>query len=83
MRCFRTSGTGRGLVSGLLLLLAVASAGLVAALFAWGGQIEATLLVFGDLVFVTVDASSPRVLFMLGLPLFLVLVALRVRIHRE
>jgi hypothetical protein len=74
---------GRNFASGLLLLLAVASAGLVATLFAWGGRIEATLLVFGDLVFVTIDASSPRVLFMLGLPIFLAVVAFRVRAHRE
>ena len=74
---------GRNLASGLPLLLALASAGLVATLFAWSDRIEATLLVFGDLVFVTVDASSPRVLCMLGLPIFLVVVALRVRAHRE
>jgi hypothetical protein len=73
----------RNLASGLLLLLAVASAGLVATLFAWGGRIEATLLVFGGPVFVTVDASSPRILFMLGLPILLVVVALRIRAHRE
>jgi hypothetical protein len=80
---FRTSGMRRNLASGLLLFLAVVSAGLVATLFAWGGRIEATLVVFGDLVFVTVDASSPRILFMLGLPIFLVVVALRIRAHRE
>jgi hypothetical protein len=73
----------RNFAAGLLLLLALVSAGLVVALLAWGGRIEATLLVFGDLVFVTLDARSPRVLFMLGLPVLLVALALRVRAHRE
>ena len=78
-----TSGMRRNFAAGLLLLLALVCAGLVATLFAWGGRIEATLIVFGDPVFVTVDASSPRVLFMLGLPILLAVVALRIRAHRE
>ena len=37
-------------------------------LYGWGGRIEALLLVFGDRVWVTLNAGRPRVLFLLLIP---------------
>jgi hypothetical protein len=59
------------LASWLLLALAALCAAPIAALTAWGGRIESTLLVFGDLVYVEIDASRPRIALLLGLPLAL------------
>lgn len=70
------------LVSWLLLALAAACAAPIAALIAWGGRIESTLLLFGDLVFVEIDASRPRIALLLGLPLALVSAALAARSRR-
>ena len=37
-------------------------------LYSWDGRVEALLLVFGDRVWVTVDAGRPRVLLLMTLP---------------
>ncbi|HXV35774.1 MAG TPA: hypothetical protein VEC18_01420 [Myxococcota bacterium] len=67
------------LASWLLLALAALCAAPIAALIAWDGRIESTLLLFGDLVYVEIDASGPRIALLLGLPLALVGAALAAR----
>ena len=62
-----------------LLAVAAVSAGLIAALIGWGGRIELSLLVFGDPVFVMVDAGRPRVFLLAVLPVLLVGAALNLR----
>ena len=70
------------LVSWLLLVLAVAFFGLIGVLIHWGGRIEATLLVHGEPVFVTLDAGRPRIVLLLTLPIALVAAALTTRKRR-
>ena len=53
---------------GLLVSLAAALVLGIVLLYGWGGHIEALLLVFGDRVWVTLDAGRPRVLFLLLIP---------------
>ena len=53
---------------GLLVSLAAALVLGIVLLYGWGGRIEALLLVFGDRVWVTLDAGRPRVLFLLLIP---------------
>ena len=43
--------------SWFLLVLAVGFFGLIGVLIYWGGRIESTLLVYGELVLVVVDAG--------------------------
>lgn len=61
-RRFRVAATG------LLVSLAAALILGIVLLHGWGGRMEAALLVFGDHVWVTLDASRPRVLFLLIIP---------------
>jgi len=52
----------------LLVLVATALALGVVVLYSWAGRVEALLLVFGDRVWVTVEAGRPRVLLLMTLP---------------
>ena len=52
----------------LLVLVASALALGVVVLYSWDGRVEALLLVFGDRVWVTVEAGRPRVLLLMTLP---------------
>jgi hypothetical protein len=71
------------IISWLLLVLAVPFFGLIGVLVYWGGRIEATLLVLGEPVFVTLDASRPRIWLLFSLPLALVAGALATRKARD
>lgn len=64
---------------GSLLALVAVVIGLFTTLLVWGGQVEVTLLVFGNPVFVVIDGGNPRVLFVLTLPIALILMAIRIR----
>ena len=66
-----------------LLVLAAASFGLIGVLIHWGGRIESTLLVYGDPVFVVLDAGRPRTWLLFTLPMALVAGALAVRKARK
>ena len=68
--------------SWLLLALAVAFFVLFGVLIHWGGRIEATLLVYGDPVFVVIDAGRQRIVLILSLPIALVVAALATRKER-
>jgi len=65
--------------SWILLALAAVFFGLVGALLSWSGRIEATLLVFGKLVFVALDATWPRGALLLALPAALAATAFATR----
>ena len=52
----------------LLILVAIALVLGVVTLYSWAGRVEALLLVFGDRVWVTVEAGRPRVLLLMTLP---------------
>jgi hypothetical protein len=71
------------LISWFLLLLAAVFLALIGVLVQWGGQIEATLLVYGEPVFVTLDAGRPRIVFLFTLPVALVAAALAARKQRK
>jgi hypothetical protein len=58
----------RVVVSISVVCLAAALVVGVVALHDWGGGMEAKLLFFGDRVWVTLDARSPRVWFLLLIP---------------
>ena len=73
----------RTLVSALLLGTAAVCVGLVALLLGWGGRIEATILVFGDPVFLALDAGHPRILLLFALPIVLIGGAIYVRAGSE
>lgn len=64
---------------GLALALAIG----ITSLYDWGGRIETILLVFGDRVWVTLDASRPRFLFLLLIPAVFVAAALSLRVWRR
>lgn len=70
-------------ISWLLLVLAIPFFGLIGVLVQWGGRIESTLLVFGKPVFVTLDASRPRIWLLFSLPLLLVAGAFAARKRRD
>ena len=55
-------------VAGMLVLLATALVVGIVYLHGWGGQVEAQLMVFGERVWVTLDAGRPRVFLLLTLP---------------
>ena len=74
---------GRTLVSALLFGTAAVFLGLVALLLAWGGRIEVTFLVFGDPVFVAIDAGRPRILLLFAPPIVLIGGAFYVRAASE
>ena len=71
------------IVSWLLLVLAAPFFGLIGVLVYWGGRIEATLLIFGEPVFVMLDAGRPRIWLLFSLPLALVAGALTTRKVRD
>jgi hypothetical protein len=81
----RVSFVGRRhhIASWALFLLAGVSAGAIGALMLWGGRIEATLLVFGDPVFLVVDGGGPRTVLLPALPLLLAGTAFYVRTRLE
>ena len=58
----------RVVATGLLVSLAAVLVLGVVLLHGWGGRMEAALLVFGDRVWVTLDAGRPRVLLLLLIP---------------
>ena len=66
-----------------LVLLATAFALGIGFLITWGGRVEALLLVFGDRVWVTVDAGRPRVFLLLTLPGVLFWAAYSVYLRRS
>jgi len=58
----------RLVVAGLLACLAVAFVAGIVQAHGWGGSMEVMLMVFGDRVWVAVDAASPRLWFLLVIP---------------
>jgi hypothetical protein len=68
--------------SWFLLVLAAAFFGLIGVLIDWGGRIEATLLIFGQPVFVALDGGRPRIWLLLALPVALVAGAIAIRKER-
>jgi len=58
----------RVVAAGLLASLAAALVLGIVSLHGWGGRMEVALLVFGDRVWVTLDAGRPRVWFLLLIP---------------
>ncbi len=71
------------LTSWFMLVLATAFFGLICVLVYWGGRIESTLLVYGEPVFVVVDAGRPRIALLFSLPAVLLAGALAARKERE
>jgi hypothetical protein len=71
------------LIAWFLLLLATVFFALIGVLIQWGGKIEATLMVYGEPVFVTLDAGRPRIAFLFTLPVALVAAALAARKQRK
>ncbi len=69
--------------SWLLLVLAAAFFGVFGVLINWGGQIEATLMVYGEPVFIVLDAGRSRTVLLLMLPVALVAAALATRKQRQ
>ena len=55
-------------IASMLVLLATALVVGIVYLHGWGGQVEAQLMVFGDRVWVTLDAGRPRVFLLMTLP---------------
>ena len=72
----------RVVVTGLLVFLAVVLALGIASLHGWGGRIEVLLMVFGDRVWVTLDAGSPRTWLLLLIPGVLLAAALSLYARR-
>jgi hypothetical protein len=73
----------RVVAKGLLLLLVAALVYEIVSLHDWGGRIEAALLVFGDRVWVTVDAGRPHFLALLLIPCVLLGAAFSLRAWRS
>ncbi len=71
------------ITSWFLLVLAVGFFGLFGVLIYWGGRIESTLLVYGELVLVVVDADRPRIWLLFSLPTMLMAGALAARKVRK
>ena len=67
----------------LLVFLTIALVVGIVSLYRWGGGMEAMLIVFGDRVWVTLDARSPRVWFLLLIPSVLLATALSLYVRRE
>ena len=72
----------RTAVAGLLVLLATALLLGIVSLYGWGGRVEALLLVFGDRVWVTVDAGRPRLFLLMTLPAVLFWAAISLYLRR-
>jgi hypothetical protein len=58
----------RAVAIGLLVALAAALVVGIFLLHGWGGRMEVLLLVFGDRVWVTLDAGRARILVLLLIP---------------
>jgi hypothetical protein len=58
----------RIVATGLLVSLAAALVVGIVLLHGWGGHVEVSLMVFGDRVWVTVDAGRPRIWLLLFTP---------------
>lgn len=71
------------IVSWLLLVLAAPFFGLIGVLIHWGGRIESTLLIYGEPVFVVLDAGRPQIWLLFSLPLLLVAGAFGTRKVRD
>ena len=69
--------------SWFLLVLAAAFFSLFGVLIDWGGRIEATLMVYGEPVFIVLDAGRSRTVLLLMLPVALVAAALATRKQRQ
>lgn len=69
--------------SWLLLVVAAAFFGVFGVLINWGGQIEATLMVYGEPVFIVLDAGRSQTVLLLTLPVALVAAALATRKQRQ
>jgi hypothetical protein len=65
--------------SWFLLVLAAGFSGPIGVLVYWGGRIESTLLVYGEPVFVVVDAGQPKIWLLFSLPTVLLAGALAAR----
>jgi hypothetical protein len=72
----------RMIAAGMLVLLAGAFSAGIVALHSWGGRIETLMMVFGDRVWVTLDAGRPRVLLLLAIPAVLLWAAMSLRARR-
>lgn len=70
-------------VTVFLVCLAAAAGLAIASLSDWGGRIETMLLVFGDRVWVTLDASRPRVLLLYVIPTVFACAAYSLRAWRR
>jgi hypothetical protein len=66
--------------SWFLIMLAALLSWPIGALIHWGGRIESTLLIFGEPVFVVVDASRPRIWLLFALPALLAAGAVAARL---
>jgi hypothetical protein len=73
----------RIVATGLLLSLAAALVFGIVSFHDWGGRMEATLLVFGDQVWVTIDAGRPRIWLLLLVPGVFLAAALSLRAWRS
>ena len=73
----------RIIVTGLLVLLAAGSVWGIVSFHSWGGRMEMLLLVFGDRVWVTIDAGRPRILLLLLVPTVLLAAAVSPYVHRS
>jgi hypothetical protein len=76
-RAFRIVATG------LLISLATALVVGIVLLHDWGGRIETMLMVFGDRVWVTLDAGRPRILLLLVVPGVLLGAAISLYVRRS
>ena len=72
----------RVVAAGLLASLAAALVLGILSLHGWGGRTEVALLVFGDRVWVTLDAGRPRVWFLLLIPGVFLAAALSLCVRR-
>jgi len=76
------SDRSRTLLSWSIFTLAALVMVPIVLLIRWGGRVEGTLLMFGEPLYVSVDAGHPRTLFLFVLPIALVGGALYVRVGR-
>ena len=72
----------RTVAAGVLVALAGALVYGVVLAKSWGGHMKVALILFGDWVWLTVDAGNSRILFLLVAPAVLLLAALSLRARR-
>ena len=72
----------RTVTAGVLVALAAALVYGIVLLKSWGGRVEMALLVFGDPVWLTLDAGRPRVGFLFLVPTVLLGAALSLCVRR-